>query len=269
MRPLLKRIKDFRSEAIKLTQRKLSLLLGFKKTTVADLERGKVKLTIGLLTRYILNFRLNPFWLIFGKGPMQISESFHATLEAAMAKQLEVQFFNAEDDISLDALSEHNLLIPIEHHRSYIESIKAGKWDARTLGSISIVKIPKTGGILRTFEIENDRMSPILLQGDQVCCDLIEDSTTIQEELFCIVVSFTHGIMPARTCFDAENSAFSLTFDNVRFNKPLSIPQTDVLELWEIKRRITTMSNDNTQPAINELLSEIKALRKYVEENKR
>ena len=212
MRPLLKRIKDFRSEAINLTQRKLSLQLGFKKTTVADLERGKVKLTIGLLTRYILNFRLNPFWLIFGKGSMQISESFHATLEAAMAKQLEVQFFNAEDDIDLDALAEHNLLIPSERHRSYIQSIQTGKWDARTLGSISIVKIPKTGGILRTFEVENDRMKPTFFQGDQLCCDFIEDFTLIQEEKLCIIVSASHGILPARTYFNAEKMVFFFDF---------------------------------------------------------
>ena len=59
-----------------------------------------------------------------------------------------------------------------------------------------------------------------------------------------------------------------MTFDNVKSQAPLTIIGTDVLEVWEVKRRITTVSNDDTQANLYQLLEEVKELRSLIESTK-
>jgi len=66
------RLKKFR-KSFSLTQDEFAKALKIKQASLSDVERGKVKVSAGLMAEALKKYRLNPFWLIEGKGIMQLT----------------------------------------------------------------------------------------------------------------------------------------------------------------------------------------------------
>lgn len=63
------RLKKFRN-AVGLKQEDFALPLGLLQGSYSDVERGKTSLTVSIIQRLISKYKLNPYWLFIGEGPM-------------------------------------------------------------------------------------------------------------------------------------------------------------------------------------------------------
>lgn len=126
-----------------------------------------------------------------------------------------------------------NILIPAEAHAGY-----ALEWSQEYReGHLNSVVVPGVSGPAITVEVAGDSMFPILEDGDWVVAEPLEERRDVKDRGVYIIVSKTAGLsikyikllQSGVLCIPANRGEY----------EALVVPYDEVLELWQVKFRIT------------------------------
>lgn len=250
------RLKTFR-KSFRLTQEEFANALNIKQASISDIERGKVKVSANLMAAAIKKYRLNPYWLVEGKGIMQLTLGQYNLMTSNVLYPVQEDNFTAEEGRLSNSRKDKNLLVSTSNFEHYINWSLNKDLQLEALKDFPVINLPEISGQGRTFQIANDRMLPTLMPGDYVGCTRISYPGSILSNGVYVAVSASYGIIAGRASYNGQSEKLKLGADNKEAGKSIQIPWKEVSELWEVKMRITTIINDAYESRLKALESMI------------
>jgi len=235
------RLKYFRNQ-LKLTQAALSKSLNIKQASLSDVERGKVKVSANLLSVLMTQYRLNPFWLVEGRGVMQLTEDQFNLLTSNIIYTVDDRLTVASDaNEDLVGLGK-NLLVGKDQYSIYLKAILSGKSQANLTELFKVLALPGIHGKGRTFELLTDSMAPELNRGDYAVCSPSSTSALLSHKSYFFVCQ--QDILPGRGKLKSDGKSLKISPNNKKSGKSVSVPLDEVLEVWEVKMKLTAFMDD-------------------------
>lgn len=221
------RILNLRNK-LKLSQQDFASRIGITQGAMSQLESGKSALSLQTITKICSTYDVDCNWLVMGENKPIFAKDDPNDQQASKYPEHIVR-----------DLSGHNLipLIKEEAHAGYIENCQ----DLQYLETLDVYRIPGyESGNYRLFEIEGDSMVHTIFPGEIAVTEFVEDSSQIENGSLCIVIS-KDGIVAKRLySFEDEVDQFVLKSDNPEY-KPFSLKKKDIIEVWTIKGKITSV----------------------------
>jgi transcriptional regulator with XRE-family HTH domain len=239
------RLKIIRLE-IGMSQESFSQFLGITQGHLSAMERGAKNIShriIALLAERIPALDIN--YLVTGEGHIwkaketpnfrHLSDKnrhlteFTRQLQADNEPQEVEQF----EDAGATYDTATNTIVPIEIQEDY-----AAGWDEEeTAKNTVLTRLPGMRGKIRTFQISGESMFPALHHGDWVACRpatvaTIQDGnmyTVITKELN-VSVKYVYRYIGGLLLVPANRKEY----------KPITIEESEVIEIWEAALRLTS-----------------------------
>ncbi len=235
------RLKHFRNE-LKMTQATLSKGLDIKQASLSDVERGKVKVSANLISGLMTKYRLNPYWLVQGKGVMQLTEDQFSLLTSNIIYSVDGQLSSvAEGKEALIGLGK-NLFIGKDQYSTYLKCVISETNQADLNKSFQILTLPGIHGKGRTFELLNDALSPGLNRGDYAVCASSSLTGLMPNKRYLFVCQ--QGILAGKGRLKSDGNVLKVSPENKKSGKPVSVATSEVLEVWEVVMKLTAFLED-------------------------
>lgn len=205
-------------KSLEMNQREFSDLVGISQGTLSLLENGKTRLSLETLKRFLDKTKVNPYWLLSGKGDM-----------------LEEQEANKSKGQSISIFVNHLIpLIRLEVQAGYLK----GQYEDKSYKEkLDWYKIP---GFLdskyRMFQIEGDSMKHVLYPDDIVITEECKLDDVEPGKIYVIVTE--KELVAKRIYTNGGDNHLILRSENPDF-KPYTLKKEDVIELWMIQGKIT------------------------------
>ncbi len=232
------RLKLFRIEQ-GLTQKEMASILGTKQN-IADIERGRIRISGSILEALIRCFNLNASWL-FGHSDKKY---------LIFTKEAKPPLV-----ITTDSEGNENIsMVSGKAYAGYSNNLHNPEW-FRALPSFSLPIASFQNQSLRCFQIVGDSMKGIIEDGEYALCSYVEGPRDWSKEKVYIIVT-EDSILCKRLAFDLTNDVVSLISINTEY--PIQHMDTkEVLEIWEVKGKIS--------PDIKRYLPEMRSQDMFIE----
>lgn len=243
------RLKHFRNE-LNMTQATLSKGLDIKQASLSDVERGKVKVSANLISGLMTKYRLNPYWLVQGKGVMQLTEDQFNLLTSNIIYSVDGQLSTvAEGQEELIGLGK-NLFIGKEQYSSYLKCVVSEKNQADLNTMFQILTLPGIYGKSRTFELITNALAPGLSRGDYAVCTPSSLSGLMPNKKYLFVCK--QGILAGKGRLKSDGKV-KVSPENKKFGKPITIEANEVFEAWEVVMKLTSVLEDPNEERLKAL----------------
>lgn len=208
-------------ELLQMSQVKFADKIRISQGALSQIENGKSQISFDTLCNLSNELNVNCNWVVNGVGKI-----FH-TSEKEPCNQKNT----TRDNIRL---------VRKAGYAAYIKSHK----DADYTQTLEAYQVPGyEHGSYRLFEIESDSMMPLIYPYDIVICQYTEDNKAIKNNTPYILVT-KDEIALKRIYYPEEGNNFILKSDNNKL-ETCSISQEDVLEMWQVKGKITSAFLDS------------------------
>ena len=247
------RLKAFR-QSTGLQQGEFAQRLGLKQGSYSDIERGRNAISYPVLKKAMLEFDLNPSWLISGIGGMTVAED--EALEAANRKHSEIK--DPEDNI---------ILVEQKAAAGYLQGIQQ---DVAYASKLPSFRLPGFYGIsYRAFEVTGYSMLPSLNPKDILVCKRLESPADIKREKVYVVVMQDGSIVAKRLQYHKRDHYFTAISDNAEEYPAYDFTIQEVFEIWQAEARITNKleTDDQPQAKLGELEARLLKLEKMLRLN--
>ncbi|EIJ37786.1 LexA family transcriptional regulator [Galbibacter orientalis] len=243
------RFKEVR-EALDLTQHNFAKALEIKGST-ADIERGKSKITGGMVVVLMEKFQVNPLWL-YGKSTQK---QLNTTVNTS-PKVLTVTPENNEGIV----------LVNVKAAAGYPHNIQDLDW-YEELPAFTIPLPEYRNATYRGFQVEGDSMLPMLHPKEWVLGKAVENISMLGNHVICVVVM--HDSVLVKKVQKHENKELlSLISINPEY-PPITINTHQIQEIWEVSSKISSefdesagnMALSQIQQSLTELKKEINLLK--------
>ncbi|WP_456867857.1 LexA family transcriptional regulator [Galbibacter sp. BG1] len=243
------RFKEVR-EALDLTQHNFAKALEIKGST-ADIERGKSKITGGMVVVLMEKFQVNPLWL-YGKSTQK---QLNTTVNTS-PKVLTVTPENNEGIV----------LVNVKAAAGYPHNIQDLDW-YEELPAFTIPLPEYRNATYRGFQLEGDSMLPMLHPKEWVLGKAVENISMLGNHVICVVVM--HDSVLVKKVQKHENKELlSLISINPEY-PPITINTHQIQEIWEVSSKISSefdesagnMALSQIQQSLTELKKEINLLK--------
>jgi transcriptional regulator with XRE-family HTH domain len=248
------RITELR-ELLKYSQKDFAEKIGITQGALSQIESGKSNASFDTLKKISDEFNINCNWLIKGIGEVSLSDVENILPDVRVTPI--IQF----------AMMKDKALIPLvkqEAHAGYIQ----GYEDAEYIKTLDVYQIPGfERGNYRLFEVVGDSMVPTIHPGEIVVCEFVKDWKSIENGVLAVVIA-KEGIVAKRIfLYEEHRASLILKSDNSHY-KTYSVDSHDVLEVWRIKAKITSLLNetDIDSRRIERLESDLIQLKAQVDE---
>ncbi|MDF9800356.1 transcriptional regulator with XRE-family HTH domain [Catalinimonas alkaloidigena] len=219
---------------LNLSQKDFANKISITQAALSQIESGKTMLSVSTMYSLIRAFELRTDWLLFGQG-----EIFsHQKIDTARGTPPNSQ-------------NTSNQLIPFvdkDAEAGYPDNCADSEY-IKTLGAYRIPGFEE--GKFRMFNISGDSMHPHLCENEVVITEAVDKIESIQENQLCVIIS-SDGIV-AKRVFHDNNNTLLLKSDNPKY-KAYKLAYSDVIEIWEIKGKITTEFLNKTKGSTDERL---------------
>lgn len=216
----IKRFKEIRDEH-KFTQAEFAKILGIKSST-ADIERGKTKLSGKVIKELLRQFGINPLWM-FGESAQKYLQ---LTLGEVSPKLISL---NSAD-------SENIVLVNVKAAAGYPHNIQDVEWFQK-LPAFDIPLPEYRNSTYRGFQIEGDSMVPNLYEGEWVlgkAVPTIEEA--INNKVFVVVLGDSVLVKKLQKLPDL--GSVLLISRNEEY-LPLKVKVDEIQELWQVNSKLT------------------------------
>ncbi|MGB0868351.1 MAG: XRE family transcriptional regulator [Flavobacteriales bacterium] len=238
------RLREVR-EDLGLTQTEFGKILGLKSST-ADIERGKTRITGRIVMLLFKNWNINPVWLY---GDTDKKYSVQQTTDVLPKA------------ITVDKDGSENILLVNE---------KASAGYGANIGDSTYYKqLPAFGfplpefknATFRGFEIKGDSMQPLVQSGDWVLAQAVATFKELVNHKIYIVVD-QESIRLKKVVVEDEGKSLSLISLNPEY-PPVQVLSEDVLEIWQYHSKLTIGQHVN-HLTLEELYHEVVSLKKHL-----
>ena len=228
---------------LKLNQSNFAKLISISQGALSQIESEKIKLSMETLYRICDHFNISADWMMYGERDMY--RNVHIPKAVASSPENSRYLLNI-------------IFVDTAAHADYLKNFNNEEY----LSSLEAYSIPGfKDGNFRMFEVLGDSMQPALIENDIVVVKVIDNYKKIEDSTICVLVS-NNGIVVKRVYTLPEESDFLiLKSDNEKY-KPFKISFDELLEVWEVKAKITSefLSNNGKASKIAELEDRIKRL---------
>ena len=229
------RFKQVREE-LGYTQAAFAEILGIKSTT-ADIERGKVKITGRIIKDLLSKYKINPLW-IYGESKQQYI-NIHAQDVSPQVVSVDSQG------------SENILMVNIKAAAGYSGNIEDQQF-YKGLPAFSFPLAEYRNTSFRGFQVEGDSMSPAILDNDWILAKAISNLDEIKDgKIYVIVEEESVRVKKVRKL----ESSIQLISINKDYPS-VEVDRSAVREIWEFYSKI---SKDVDTQANVDLLRDIKS----------
>lgn len=229
-------------ENLNLSQQEFADKIGITQGALSQLEAGKSTLSLSTITKISQVFNVDCNWLILG------IEGYDESNFQSYQKALETSFIP---------------LVNEEAHAGYIEQCS----DEGYIKTLDVYKIPGfENGNYRLFEVEGDSMMPIIRPRETLITEQVKDIKQLENGSVCVVVT-KDGIV-AKRLFSHNTDPISYLFksDNPEY-KTYSIQGSDILEIWRVKAKISSITDHDSQiqsQRFQSIENEIRQLKEHI-----
>ncbi|MDC0637150.1 LexA family transcriptional regulator [Flavobacteriaceae bacterium] len=234
----IRRFKKIREEQ-GYTQQAFAELLGIKSST-ADIERGKIKLSGTVVMELLKQFGINPLWL-FGK-----SLEVHLRLDQSdVSPKVVAVDPNGQDTI---------LLVNQKAAAGYPNNVQDVGW----VGQLPAFHIPLPeyrNATYRGFQVEGDSMLPNIRPNEWVLGRAVESVGEASDSKIYIVVLFDSVLVKKLQKIPGVTKKVRLISLNAEY-LPIEIAVKDIQELWQVNSKLTFGVDE---PNESSLLRELQA----------
>ncbi|MBK9257938.1 MAG: helix-turn-helix transcriptional regulator [Saprospiraceae bacterium] len=233
------------SQIIK-SSRQFAISIDYLPQSLNEILKGNRDVSVELLQKAIEVYQINSEFLFKGKGSM-FSEDTGSS--PSFVSEIPVK---SEDKI---------IYVPIAAQAGYAEQFN----DNIFTSDLDVFTIPDSRykrGNFRCFDVAGDSMEPSLFSGDKVICGLTEinsNFTNIRNN-FVYVVVLDDSILVKRVINNIKSDGTLQLISDNNYYTPISIPVSDVKELWQVELRISNFmpSHHHNQKALHEELTELR-----------
>ncbi len=245
------RLKLFRIES-GWTQREFAKALGTKQS-IADIERGRVRLSGQIIEGLVRKFNLNPSWL-YGKDQQKYLK------DSTIQRTPFVISENIEGKANITLVSG-------KAYAGYPDNLHDPKWfEGLPIFYLPIQKFQNTQ--LRCFQIEGDSMKGVIESGEFALCRFVEHLEDIHADRVYIVVT-KDSLLCKRVSFDIKYNLFTLISVNPDYDI-LHLEAQELLEVWEVIGKISPdIKIYLPEHKQEEVMAELQQLRSAIAELKR
>lgn len=225
-------LKQLKGDGRIRSYRQFSLSVDYAPQSLSDIINGKRDVTVELIRKSALKYRINTHYLFTGEG-----EPFQSVSDQSM-KILTIYTDDQED--------ERIAYVPVSAQAGYGEQLV----DPSYMEGLISFRMPGNryhSGTYRCFDISGDSMEPQLYSGDQVICKYVEldrDFSNIKDNHVYVVVTLDSVVVKRVVKTDEPSIGLMLISDN-NFYDPYTIKSEDVREIWEADVKISEFSPCN------------------------
>jgi len=229
-------------EKLNLSQQEFADKIGITQGALSQLESGKSTLSLSTITKISQVFNVDCNWLILG------IEGYDDSHFQSYQKVLGTSFIP---------------LVKEEAHAGYIDQCN----DEGYIKTLDVYKIPGfENGNYRLFEVEGDSMLPTIRPRETVITEQVKDITQLENGSVCVVVT-KDGIV-AKRLFRHDTNPVSYLFksDNPEY-KTYSIQGDDILEIWHVKAKISSITDQESyiqNQRFQSIENEIRQLKEHI-----
>lgn len=212
------RIKQLRKQ-LKLTQQAFADAIQLK-GSVADIERGKVRLPGAAVAKLLQVYGVNPLW-IYGDSEEQT---------------LEIRTSILPKVVTLDANSNENIaMVNVKASAGYAHNLMDTEY-YDTLPAFQLPLPEYKNASFRAFQVHGDSMLPVLNQGEWIIGKSQESLSDLSEnQIYVVVLSDTVVVKKARM-YASRLRLLSLN----SLYPPIDVSPKEVKEVWKVTAKITT-----------------------------
>lgn len=229
-------------KSLKLNQSKFAKIINISQGALSQIESEKIRLSMDTLYRICDQFNISADWIIYGEKDMYRD----IDLPKAAAKGPQKDYL------------PNIIFVDTAAHADYLKNFDNEEY----LRSLEAYSIPGfKDGNFRMFEVLGDSMEPALIENDILVVKIIENYKKIEDGTMCVLVS-KNGIVVKRVFnLPEESNILVLKSDNEKY-KPFRVSLGDLLEIWEVKAKITSefLSENANEGKIAELEDRIQRL---------
>lgn len=212
-----------------LSQKLFAEKIEITQGALSQLESGKSTLSLPTIQKISQVFSIDCNWLVLGVNEDKKYEQKDKNMVTASV--------NSQTNNRKMPLESFIPLIDQEAHAGYLKQAD----DPDYLSTLDVYRIPGfEAGNYRMFEIEGDSMLPTIHPREIVVTERMLDLERIENGTLCVAIT-EEGIVAKRFYrYKEEPENFIFKSDNPDY-KTYSLMKDDVLEIWEIKAKITSV----------------------------
>lgn len=240
------RFKEVR-ESMNMTQQSFADALGIKNST-ADIERGKSKITGGIVAELLDKFGVNPLWL-YGK-------SHRKTLEMTVNTSPKV--------ITVDNDNNDNIvLVNVKAAAGYPHNLQDVDW-YEELPAFQLPLNEFRNATYRGFQVQGDSMLPNLYPGEWVLGRAVESLSHLDNHAICVVI-LQDSVLVKKVQKHPSNDQLSLISINTEY-PPITVNANEIQEIWQVKSKISMeLEHASSDQGLEQIQQAIQDLRKDIE----
>ena len=233
----IKRFKEVREEN-QYTQTEFAELLGVKSST-ADIERGRTKLSGTVVMELLKHFGINPLWL-FGESNQKLLPLHRVD---TMPKVITL---NSEEH-------ENILMVNQKAAAGYPQNVQDVDW-YRNLPAFDLPLPQFRNATYRGFQVEGDSMLPNLRPEEWVLAKAISSITEASDHKIYVVVMYDTVVVKKLHKL-GDPSKIRLVSLNKEY-PPFDVLISDIQELWQVNSKLTFSLDENSENSMLRQLQE-------------
>lgn len=240
----IKRFKEVREEN-QFTQSEFAERLGIKSST-ADIERGRTKLSGIVITELLRQFGINPLW-IFGQSHQKFL-NLH-------------QVDTMPKIITLNSEEEENIVMVNQRAAAgYPHNVQDVDW-YRQLPAFDFPLPQYRNATYRGFQVEGDSMLPNLYPDDWVLAKAIPSLSEASDHKIYVIVLYDTVVVKKLHKLSDPSTVRLVSLN--RDYAPFEINVSDIQEIWQVTSKLTFSLDANSENSmlrqLQESMEELKA----------
>lgn len=239
-----KRFKQIREE-LGLTQSQFAADLGMKSTT-AEIERGRIRITGMVVTALLEKYSINPLWL-YGKSNRKILNPKGDDVIPQM--------------ISVDNHGNENILLVSQKASAGYGSNLHDSNYYKELPAFTFPLAEYRNSTFRGFQVSGDSMIPFVYSKDWVIAEAVEHIDHIKDGDVCIIVE--KDSLRLKQVYKRETE-FELVSLNPEY-PPVFVDRESVLELWKFHSKISTSRNIHQYNTLDKIYSDLQFIKERLD----
>lgn len=235
-----KRFKEVREE-LGLTQSQFASILGIKSTT-AEIERGRIRITGMVVTLLLENYNINPLWL-YGRSNKKLLDPKGTDVIPQM--------------ITVDNHGNENILLVSEKASAGYGSNLHDIDFYNELPSFTFPLAEYRNATFRGFQILGDSMLPLVYAKDWVIAEAVESIDHVKDGDICIIVE--KESLRLKQIYKRE-SELELVSLNPEYAS-VFVDKQSILELWKYHSKLSQSKDMYQINKIDEIYRDIQLIK--------
>lgn len=247
--------------SLNISAREFERAVGMSNGMLGKIKSSNKSFSVDTLEKIFYTFpHLNPTWLVLGQGEMtgeNVRKQVRNDVRKGAKAETKHTSFPVHDSTTQDHSNTHLLvitqdisgqatipIIPQRASANYTRAFQSAEVAQEYFKDLSVFTFPiemLKWGQYYALEVDGESMEPNFYNKDVIICKRAERAewVTLRDNRAYVVVS-QDGIQLKRIRFNWKRNFLRCKSDNSFDNPPFDIPVDQIIEIWEVRFKITS-----------------------------